>query len=328
MKKHVLPLVLLIAVLAACVKDKGAIPEDTLKAILLGKDTLSVYQGDVFKFDYTLTPSDYNPGLLKWHSSDTSVISITDSGKIVAKNVGTSKITVNNEANTIAVSCVVTVKADPLNVGLIAYYPFNGNALDVSGNGNNGTVYNATLTASRLGAAQHAYYFNGIDSYIAVNDNDKLSLNNTDFTISAWIEPQSFNNSFGSEIVSKRVSGYNQGYSFSLWGYANTSAPMGTYGFNGATSNATLNLAEWHMITMVYSQATQRVTFYKDVTFDSTSPVMIQSPASTNALLYIGRDNPAIPDNGYFFQGVIDDIRIYNRALNSNEIYRLYSKGD
>src|ERR1035437_3079640 len=50
--------------------------------------------------------------------------------------------------------------------GLVAYYPFNGNANDESGNGNNGIVYNATLTQDRLGKENSAYLFNGYSSYI------------------------------------------------------------------------------------------------------------------------------------------------------------------
>ena len=53
-----------------------------------------------------------------------------------------------------------------LTNGLIAYYPFNGNANDASGNGNNGTVYGATLTADRFGNPNSAYYFNGTNNYI------------------------------------------------------------------------------------------------------------------------------------------------------------------
>ncbi len=56
-----------------------------------------------------------------------------------------------------------------LSDGLVAYYPFNGNANDESGNGNNGIVHGATLTADRSGNANSAYSFNGIDNYIDTN---------------------------------------------------------------------------------------------------------------------------------------------------------------
>src|ERR1017187_5394463 len=55
-----------------------------------------------------------------------------------------------------------------LTNGLVAYYPFNGNANDASGNGNNGTVYGATLTTDRFGISNSAYCFNGTSHYIEV----------------------------------------------------------------------------------------------------------------------------------------------------------------
>ncbi|MBF0574179.1 MAG: hypothetical protein HQK69_10565 [Desulfamplus sp.] len=51
-----------------------------------------------------------------------------------------------------------------LSDGLVAYYPFNGNANDESGNGNNGTVDGATMTADRNGNANSAYSFDGVNS--------------------------------------------------------------------------------------------------------------------------------------------------------------------
>jgi hypothetical protein len=73
-----------------------------------------------------------------------------------------------------------------INDGLVAYYPFNGNANDESGNGNDGTVNGATLSEDRFGNADSAYSFNGIDNYIAVLDSPELNPNT--ITISAWIK--------------------------------------------------------------------------------------------------------------------------------------------
>src|SRR5580765_3803529 len=56
-----------------------------------------------------------------------------------------------------------------LNQGLVAYYPFNGNANDQSGNNNNPIFNNATLTADRFGNSNSAYSFNGITSKFYVN---------------------------------------------------------------------------------------------------------------------------------------------------------------
>lgn len=58
-----------------------------------------------------------------------------------------------------------------LDSGLVAYYPFNGNAIDESGNGNNGAIFGPTLTEDRFGNKNVAFWFDGISTYIKVPDN-------------------------------------------------------------------------------------------------------------------------------------------------------------
>src|SRR5688572_22093955 len=68
--------------------------------------------------------------------------------------------------------------------GLVAYYPFSGNANDSIGN-NDGTVYGAALTTDRFGNPNSAYTFDGVNDYIKVSD--AIGLNNPNFTYSAWV---------------------------------------------------------------------------------------------------------------------------------------------
>ena len=67
----------------------------------------------------------------------------------------------------------------PLNHGLVAWYPFDGNASDMSGNGNNGTVYGATLSTDRHGQANKAYSFDGVDDWVDCRRNERLCLSLT-----------------------------------------------------------------------------------------------------------------------------------------------------
>src|SRR5208282_5892757 len=111
------------------------------------------------------------------------------SGSTVADFVSTNTLTLyantgwTNDAPPIS---QIEGSGIPTNLlqGLVAYYPFNGNANDASGNGNNGTVYGATLTADRFGNPNAAYSFNGASAYITT------PLTNTifsgDFTASVW----------------------------------------------------------------------------------------------------------------------------------------------
>ena len=76
--------------------------------------------------------------------------------------------------------------------GLVGYWPFNGNANDESGNGNNGTVNGATLTSDRNGIPNRAYNFEGLNNYIDILSFNSSKIKN-DFSISTWIRFKSFN---------------------------------------------------------------------------------------------------------------------------------------
>ena len=73
-----------------------------------------------------------------------------------------------------------------LGDGLMAYYPFTGNANDSSGNENHGTVNGATLTTDRLGNANSAYSFDGEDDYIKVPNSQSIDVAGNTISIAAW----------------------------------------------------------------------------------------------------------------------------------------------
>src|SRR5947209_1439055 len=83
----------------------------------------------------------------------------------------------------IACALLTTARAN-LNTGLVAYFPFNGNATDATGNGYDGSVTNAVLTMDRFSNPSSAYSFNGTNSFIRIA---KLLPNLTNLTISAWV---------------------------------------------------------------------------------------------------------------------------------------------
>src|SRR5213593_1909039 len=73
-----------------------------------------------------------------------------------------------------------------LTNGLVAYYPFNGNANDESGNGNNGSVLGASLAPDRRGNPDSAYYFAGDGSHIRLADKPWLHISDA-ITLTAWL---------------------------------------------------------------------------------------------------------------------------------------------
>jgi len=88
--------------------------------------------------------------------------------------------------------------------GLVAYYPFNGNANDESGHGNNGTVFGASLTIDRFGNSNQAYSFNGINNTIDVLNSGTLDFSSDQFSFSFWMNlGASPSSNIGSEFINK-----------------------------------------------------------------------------------------------------------------------------
>jgi len=338
MKKLILLSLIVITAFSACKKsDLPVSSHDRLTGIILGTDTLDMYLGETRQVPLTVSPSDYHLDSIKWSSSDTTVLSISSSGLVKAKKIGTSTVSVSNLTNTISVSALVTVVAAPidsLKLDLIAYYPFNNSAADSSGNNNNGTATNVTAVADRFGNANAAYQFDGISSFIEVKDNVALRLSNTDFTINTWVYTAAYNASYGSILIDKRGTGSANGWNFGIAGYGDLNNSVGadgivTYAVSGgsdpyAAGKKIIGINQWHMITTLYSVSNHEISIYVDGVLDDMASGIPTPNSETNADMFIGKDNPDVY-NGYLFQGAIDDIRIYGRALSLSEIKKLYT---
>lgn len=303
-----------------------------LKNITLAKDTIKMNAGDVKTIAFTLAPTNYDKTALVWKSSDTTLLSVNKSGVITAKKEGDVIVSVNNQDSTITKFCLVSIspKIDNLSIGLIAYYPFNNSGVDVSGHGNNGTLFNISTVPDRHGNLNAAYHFDGNSSYISVPDKQELRLNNTDFTLNAWIKLDAYNTtSYLSAIMSKRFSGINNGWLWGINGALNIPNGAAYYGPGGgnadAIGNTVVNTGQWHMVTSVYSLANQQLSIYIDGVLDHTISNILTAGASTTALLYIGKDSQGTSGNFYYFQGAMDDIRIYKLALNPSAVQQLYN---
>ncbi|NLR82906.1 LamG domain-containing protein [Chitinophaga eiseniae] len=212
-----------------------------------------------------------------------------------------------------------------LNAGLIAYWPLDttNGARDLSGNHHNGISSNTTLTTNRLGVAKSAFYFNGINSFIAVNDSADLRLTNTDFTLNTWVKLDAYNASYSSAMITKRDNGPG-GYVSGISGYASTGG-AGYYGYMSAFSTQVINTGAWHMLSSVYTVADQKMSFYIDGVLNKVATGITPPNAPATVKLYIGRDDINSPTNGYFVQGALDDIRIYGRSLTAAEVQQLFN---
>jgi len=213
-----------------------------------------------------------------------------------------------------------------LTNGLVAYYPFNGNANDASGNGYNGTVNGATLTTDRFNNPDTAYYFNGSNSSI---DLTPLAFNNlTQGTIGTWIELDS---TMQETIFAKQHPGANSYGIFTVGYYvASNGGPIpgqpgelyyhAANNEGNASSSTLLSAGVWHHVAVVFSST--NCDLYIDGNPSGSFSGNFSVPNDTSAITSIG-DWGA--DVGIGMVGRIDDFRIYNRALSSSEVSQLYA---
>lgn len=227
--------------------------------------------------------------------------------------------------------------------GLVTYWPFNGNADDASVNGNNGIVNGATLTTDRNGAIDKAYLFDGNSKIF--NNNDvlrKLIDNNNSFSVSLW-----FNKTYNSNTS---LDGYNQMVLFAFDGnnispYKRVWTCLGQQNDNETyiefrrTNNntnvsgtiATANdifvvNGSWHNLVIVFDGSGKQFTYLDGklcINFWAPGDVFGNLSENDNSVIgfTIGANNQA---NRTRFQGSLDDIGIWNRALTANEITALY----
>lgn len=206
----------------------------------------------------------------------------------------------------------------PIN-GLVGYWPFTGNANDASGNGNNGTVQGAQLTTDRFGDVNKAYSFNGNDTITVVNP-VLLPTGNSSFTISVWFNSTSW-------LYRGTVIGWGLGSGAgSEANYIRTDENGGLlhYFWLNDLFASTSNLSgSWHH-TLVTFNGSQRVIYIDGllVSSDVSGAVNVSTtPISIGAQ----QSDPGGFCGSCGFNGKIDDIGIWNRALTPQEISSIYN---
>jgi hypothetical protein len=226
---------------------------------------------------------------------------------------------------------VVTLMDASLKTGLVAHYPFSGNAVDFSGNNLNGTVNGATLTADRDGFLNSAYSFDGND-FISVADNSLLDFaSDQDFSLSlwVWVSPNQIQDGGINDII-RKWSGDHQGYPFGI-SFDNESAPAGfqktflaarydgsscvnaPVGYTPATTYST-----FHHLVLVKQGSSLKFYLNNVLASTFTDKTTEGSSCSTKNTSHM-----TIGTRGQlarFFTGNIDDIRIYSRALTTQEV--------
>ena len=211
-----------------------------------------------------------------------------------------------------------------LNQGLIAFYPFSGNANDVTTNNINGVVSNAVLTTDRFSNPNSAYYFNGSNSFIQLPYSPLYNFAPQDsFSISVRVLPDQGYSWPAQALVVKspftpdfNQSNWNYGEYIlnykAMTGYAANSVLVGNTVFTGT--------ACWYNIIVTYKNGIWKLYVngvLEASDLSQTKFILQDGPASK---INFGKKGDA---NGDYFKGKMDDVRIYNRVLNVDEAIAL-----
>jgi len=202
--------------------------------------------------------------------------------------------------------------------GLIAFYPFCGNANDVSGNGFNGTVNGATLTTNRFGTPNSAYAFNGNNGHITVNGNARFV--SPQMTISTWV----LFNQMSPQGLQYLVLGNstNTAWSCTYRAPANSNNLRRNQGCGLRDHDYSFNYLPNTWYHVVYVITDNAIVSYVNGVFISSQPSIPFQSGCSSYILNIGLDAFSVPE---YLNGKMDDIAIWDRALTSCEVSQMYN---
>jgi hypothetical protein len=273
-------------------------------------------------FTVTVTGSGFvSSSVVRWNGADraTTYGSATQlTATILASDIataGSAQVTVYTPAPGGGTSNAQTFTITNAVSGLVAAYSFNAGSgttvADASGNGNTGTITGATwTTAGRFGSALS---FNGSSNMVTVNDANSLDLT-TGMTLTAWVYPTVAPSGWRTIVAKERSGGVV--YFLHAGSTSNNRPATGVYISNAERQlfgGSRLSANTWTHLAATYDGTTQRLY---------VNGVQVSSRAQTGTIqtstnpLRIGGNSPY----GEFFQGRIDEVHIYNRALTQAEI--------
>jgi hypothetical protein len=226
--------------------------------------------------------------------------------------------------------------------GLVGWWPFNGNANDESGNGNNGTVNGAILTVDRFGNANKAYSFDGFFSEIIVPNSSSFNFSNQ-ISVSLWFKINSLNMNLNQTLYSGRLIDKQtpnvsaDGFMIDCIKFLSSTHPNYCQNNNetkirtifGLQNNINcsnfsncFDYSDWCNISVTFLDGNQKIYLNGQILLNS---VCSNSSLLNNALNLVFGHTTMSGHEDTHFNGNIDDIGIWNRALSECEIQDLYN---
>lgn len=214
---------------------------------------------------------------------------------------------------------------------LVAHYPFDGNAADSSGFENDGEVFGATLTKDRFGNENSAYEFDGIDDFIDGGSSESLRITG-DLTLSFWFNADSFDG-VTSGILTYQGSNTSGSERNALYKINFPNDNILNYNHEGGEGtdnvhrfeNAEFIANEWYHTVLTRDTIAKELKLFINGTQVDSAVFDVLPLGGELSSLRIGENHGTVASDR-FFDGTLDDIRIYNYAISDPAIYNLYSE--
>ena len=218
-----------------------------------------------------------------------------------------------------------------LGAGLVGHWTFDGknmvsNVADSSGQGNSGLMSGFTSTSSAVTAGRvgQGLSFDGVDDIINIGSAASLNLSNN-YSISFWINPTA---GFSGTII-RQTSNVSNSTIYSKYEIRVTATDVTFITGNGSTGDSdvfstTIDSNKWTMISCTLSNVNIK-SCYKNSSLINSVSNDVDTSLITPIIGLIGTNRNTATNN--FYEGSLDDVRVYNRVISDLEIKQLYSQG-
>lgn len=207
--------------------------------------------------------------------------------------------------------------------GMVSWWPGDGDASDIA-DGNDGTLHGATFAA---GLVDQAFSFDGVDDYVEVPDADNLDITN-ELTIDAW-----FYNTGTISMRWQRIIHKNYRQNYEIWIENSGRLLQFRIGDGTVTNIATLSSGTeiqfdtWYHVAAVYDGSSMKLYLNGDLSSSMNTSITALGITTDPVIIgNVGTDIPAFNHNRPF-NGLIDEVEIFNRALSQSEIQAIYNAG-
>ena len=206
----------------------------------------------------------------------------------------------------------------PKQDNIVAYYPFNGNALDESGSGNNGTTNGAVIISTDYGISGQGIDFDGSTGMVKLNATVVPSGSKT---ISMWINPDAADTGY-------LICNYNASTAsgFSLLFNSDRRVGMSWTASVNLVQSAVLALDTWYNVCTVFETGATGGKIYIDGVLSSSANLGTEAYATDLAVRLSGRYTTGETGNAVMYNGSMDQVLIWNTALSSNEVYQVHQR--